>query len=59
MLVLEQKVEIEGLHQRDANNQKAISILETRLKNNEGMGSDYASSSSTHSFREHVLVYLF
>ncbi|KAK1608113.1 hypothetical protein QYE76_031786 [Lolium multiflorum] len=35
VLVLEQKAEIEGLHKRDAESQKAISILETRLKNHE------------------------
>jgi hypothetical protein len=56
MLVLEQKAEIEGLHKRDAESQKAITILETRLKNNEGKDSDFASSSSTHSLCEHVFV---
>ena len=38
--VLEQKAEIEALHKRDAESQKAISVLETRLKNLEGKDSD-------------------
>ncbi|KAK1618285.1 hypothetical protein QYE76_023802 [Lolium multiflorum] len=35
VLVLEQKAEIEGLHQRDAESQKSIPTLETRLKHHE------------------------
>nr|XP_051202604.1 uncharacterized protein LOC127316235 [Lolium perenne] len=35
VLVLEQKTEIEGLHKRDAESQKSIATLETRLKNYE------------------------
>ena len=54
VLVLEQKAEIEGLHKRDAENQKAISILETRLKNHEGKDSDLAPRFSTQSLCEQV-----
>jgi hypothetical protein len=36
VLVLEQKTEIEMLHTRDAESQKAILHLESCLKNNEG-----------------------
>jgi hypothetical protein len=39
VLVLEEKTEIEILHTRDAESQKAILHLETRLKNNEGKDS--------------------
>jgi hypothetical protein len=46
--VLEQKTEIEMLHKRDAESQKAILHLETRLKNNEGKNSGKSSNSSTH-----------
>ncbi|KAK1629057.1 hypothetical protein QYE76_003372 [Lolium multiflorum] len=35
VLVLEQKIEIEMLHKRDAESQKSIATLETRLKNYE------------------------
>lgn len=35
VLVLEQKADIEALHKRDTESQKAISILETRLKDHE------------------------
>jgi hypothetical protein len=54
VLVLEQKAEIEGLHKRDAESQKAISILETRLKNHEGKDFDFAPSFSMHSLCEQV-----
>jgi hypothetical protein len=30
------------MYKRDAENQKAISVLETRLKNNEGKDSDFS-----------------
>jgi ElaB/YqjD/DUF883 family membrane-anchored ribosome-binding protein len=40
--VLEQKIEIEMLQKRDAERQKSIAILETRLKNYEGNDSDLA-----------------
>jgi hypothetical protein len=43
--VLEQKAEIEALHKRDAESQKAISILETHLKNYEGKDSDLPQAS--------------
>jgi hypothetical protein len=38
-LVLEQKAEIERLNKKEAEDRQAITLLETRLKNNEGMGS--------------------
>jgi hypothetical protein len=38
--VLEQKKEIEMLQSRDAESQKAIAILETRLKGYEGNNPD-------------------
>jgi hypothetical protein len=38
--VLEQNTEIERLYKKEAEDQKAIAVLETRLKNNEGMSSD-------------------
>jgi hypothetical protein len=37
--VLEQKAEIERLEKKEADDQQAITILETRLKNSEGMDS--------------------
>jgi predicted nuclease with TOPRIM domain len=40
--VLEQKTEIEMLQKRDAESQKAIATLETRLKSCEGNDSDLA-----------------
>jgi hypothetical protein len=36
-LVLEQKAEIERLYKKEAEDRQAFTILETRLKNNEGM----------------------
>jgi hypothetical protein len=38
--VLEQRQEIELLQTRDADNQKAIALLETRIKGFEGNNSD-------------------
>jgi hypothetical protein len=58
-MVLEQKAEIEGLHKRDAERQKVISFLETHMRDSEGKGSDFASSSSTHFLLENFFVYLF
>jgi hypothetical protein len=42
--VLEQKTEIEALHKRDAESQKAISVLETRQKDHEGKDSDLSQA---------------
>jgi predicted nucleic acid-binding Zn-ribbon protein len=49
ILVLEKKIEIEGLHKSYTESQKAISILETRIKKHEGKDSGLAPSFSTHS----------
>jgi hypothetical protein len=46
--VLEKKIEIEGLHKSYTESQKAISILETRIKKHEGKDSGLAPSFSTH-----------
>jgi hypothetical protein len=39
--VLEQKAEIERLNKKEVEDQQAIALLETRLKNNEGMFSAF------------------
>jgi hypothetical protein len=55
VLVLKQKAEIEGLHKSYAESQKAITILETRVRNHEGKDSGIAPSFSTHSLCGQVL----